>query len=86
MTNRRTKTTVVLKDGQTAVLGGLIRDDTIKNSQRVPCLGSLPLLGRIFQSSHKEEDRTNLQIFITPHIIKSPEEVNIFTTEMKELN
>ena len=62
----------------------MIRDDSIENAQKVPCLGSLPLLGWAFRSSHKEGEKTNLQIFITPHIIKNPEDINIFTTGMKD--
>jgi len=83
-TTRQARTTVMLKDGQTAVLGGMIRDDSIETSQRVPCLGSIPLLGWAFRSTHKDGEKTNLQIFITPHIIKNPEDINIFTTEKKD--
>lgn len=82
-TTRQARTTVMLKDGQTAVLGGMIRDDSIETSQRVPCLGSIPLLGWAFRSTHKDGEKTNLQIFITPHIIKNPEDINIFTVEKK---
>ena len=81
---RQVKTTIVLKDKQTAVLGGMIRDDKFESAQRVPCLGSLPLIGRIFQSSSNQGQKTNLQIFITPHIIENPEDIAVFTTNMKD--
>lgn len=81
---RQAKTSIILKDGQTAVLGGLIRDDRSLSSQSVPCLGSLPLLGWAFKSSGNSGQKTNLQIFITPHIIQRPEDINIFTEGMKD--
>ncbi|MBN1226871.1 MAG: type II secretion system secretin GspD [Deltaproteobacteria bacterium] len=83
-TTRQARTTVMLKDSQTAVLGGMIQDDSIETSQRVPCLGSIPLLGWAFRSTHKDGEKKNLQIFITPHIIKNPEDINVFTTEKKD--
>lgn len=82
-TLRQAKTTVVVKDGQTVVLGGLIQDDRYDNSQRVPCLGSIPIIGMAFKSMSKRDQKRNLQIFITPHIIKEPEDIDIFTAGMK---
>jgi len=82
-TIRQAKTTVMVKDGQTVVLGGLIQDDKFENSQRVPCLGSIPVLGLAFKSMSKRNQKRNLQIFITPHIIKHPEDIDLFTSGMK---
>jgi general secretion pathway protein D len=82
-TIRQAKTTVVVKDGQTVVLGGLIQDDKMQTSQRVPCLGSIPLLGMLFRSTSKKGEKRNLQIFITPHIIKNPEDIDVFTRGMR---
>ena len=82
-TVRQAKTTVVVKNGQTVVLGGLIQDDKFLNSQRVPCLGSIPLLGVAFRSMSKHGQKRNLQIFITPHIVKDPEDIDIFTAGMQ---
>ncbi|MEW5800852.1 MAG: type II secretion system secretin GspD [bacterium] len=83
-TIRQAKTTVVVKNGQTVVLGGLIQDDKFKNSQRVPCLGSIPVLGLAFKSSSKRGQKRNLQIFITPHIVTKPEDIDIFTKGMRD--
>ncbi|MEW6380839.1 MAG: type II secretion system secretin GspD [bacterium] len=82
-TIRQAKTSVVVKDGQTVVLGGLIQDDKFDNSQRVPCLGSIPIIGLAFKSMNKRNQKRNLQIFITPHIIKEPEDIDVFTSGMK---
>lgn len=68
-TKRQARTTVVVEDGQTVVIGGLIRDDTQGTTLKVPCLGSLPLLGNLFKSMRRERAKTNLLIFITPHIL-----------------
>ncbi|MFC1475286.1 type II secretion system protein GspD [Candidatus Zixiibacteriota bacterium] len=63
------RTTV--SDGETAALGGLIKEDVIESRQRIPVLGSIPLLGKLLFSSSSEEKRTtDLIILITPTIIK----------------
>jgi len=82
-TVRQAKTTVVVKNGQTIVLGGLIQDDKFINSQKVPCLGSIPIIGMAFRSTSNKGQKRNLQIFITPHIIKNPEDIDIFTRGMQ---
>lgn len=71
---REAKTTVVIKDGQTVVIGGLI-DETKNNSNyKVPILGSIPIIGYLFRSKSEALDKKNLYIFITPHIIENPAE------------
>jgi general secretion pathway protein D len=57
-------------DGQTAVLGGLLREDTQEVNDKVPILGDLPLVGRIFQSKVSERTKKNLIIFITAHLVR----------------
>ena len=72
---RQANTTVVVKDGHTVVIGGMIRDDKIKNKSAVPLLGSLPLLGPLFRSETTTSEKRNLLIFMTPHIISSSEQL-----------
>lgn len=73
---REAKTTVMIKDGQTVVIGGLI-DETNNNAvYKVPILGSIPILGYLFRSKSQSTDKKNLYIFITPHIIENPAEAN----------
>lgn len=68
---RSASTTVVVKDRQTMVIGGLIRDNTNASTSKVPLLGDIPLLGWLFKTRTSSVDKTNLMIFITPYIIKS---------------
>jgi general secretion pathway protein D len=71
---RLAQTTVVVKDAHTVVIGGLIGDETTHVDYEVPCLGSMPLISWLFKSTSKRIDRTNLFVFLTPHIIQNPEE------------
>ncbi len=74
-------------DGQTAVLGGLIREDTQEINDKVPVLGDLPLLGRLFQSKVTERTKKSLLIFVTARLIKSngkPEYVKTLDAEPEE--
>ena len=85
VTNKRSaKTTVVVKDNQPVVLGGLIQD-TIDNSiQKVPWLGDIPLMGTIFKVTKHTGGKNNLLIVITPHIIRSAGDLEGFYEEKKE--
>jgi general secretion pathway protein D len=66
---RTVSTSVVVWDGQTVVLGGLISEDQKKFDDRVPILGDLPLVGRLFQSKGDTDTKRNLMIFVTPTIV-----------------
>ena len=79
-TKRSTRTTVVVDDGQTIVLGGLIQDTLNEGETRVPLLGSVPLLGGLFRQGGARRNKTNLLIFLTPHIISAPHDVDRVTT------
>lgn len=69
---RKLKNTVVVKDKNTVVLGGLISNKVDKSVTKVPVLGDVPLLGRLFRNSKTTEEKTNLLVFIRPHIIRTP--------------
>jgi len=71
---RTVDTTVIVKDSQTVVIGGLIDDSTRKNESKVPVLGDVPILGWLFKNQRYESERTNLYVFLTPRVIKSPAE------------
>jgi general secretion pathway protein D len=66
---RQVVTSVNVWDGQTIVLGGLISETITKVSDKVPVLGDIPLLGRLFQSQSSDSTKDNLMIFVTPTII-----------------
>jgi len=71
---RTVDTTVIVDDKNTIVLGGLIDDSFSKSENRVPCLGSVPLLGWLFSSVSDTTDKTNLFFFLTPHVVNTPNE------------
>ena len=68
---RLVKTTILLQDSQTAVIGGLLDDQKTYNQSEVPGLGSIPVLGWLFKSRNKKSTQTNLFIFITPKVIRN---------------
>jgi general secretion pathway protein D len=71
VTNQRTiETTVIVEDGDILVLGGLIEDTLRESEQRVPLLGSVPLLGNLFRTRTTDKVKTNLLVFIRPKILR----------------
>ena len=68
---RTVKTTVVVGDQQSIVIGGLMRDRNTYTESKVPLLGDLPLLGYLFKYSQKSKAKTNLLIVLTPYVVKS---------------
>ena len=71
ISSRNMKTTVLLRDGETLCLGGLIRKSKTEVRQAVPFLGSIPVLGHLFCYTSEEEDESELAIFITPSVEKT---------------
>ncbi len=71
---RSASTTVVIKDHETMVIGGLIRDNVTTAERKVPFLGDIPLLGWLFKYKNTKVEKTNLMIFITPYIIKNEQD------------
>lgn len=69
-TKRSAKTSVVVKDQETVVIGGLIQDTEEENIQKVPFLGDIPGLGWLFKTKTKTRKKTNLMILLTPRIVK----------------
>ena len=83
--DRTAKTTVVVADDDTVVLGGLIQDKVQDTVNKVPILGDIPLLGWLFKSSTKQVQKTNLLVFVTPHIVRQYEKVRaILDKKLKE--
>ncbi len=68
--NREVTTTIRLKDGETNMLAGLIRDDERTTLSGTPGLSDLPLIGRLFASHHKEARQTDIILTLTPHIVR----------------
>ncbi len=76
LSERSVKTNIVINDGETAVIGGLIREDEQSEEQKVPILGDIPIIGWLFKGSSTEKRKLNLLVFLTPKIIRSPQEHN----------
>jgi type IV pilus assembly protein PilQ len=66
--SRVLNSTVRLKNGETIVLGGLVQETKRVNVDKVPILGSIPIIGRLFQNRSSSNDRSELMIYITPHV------------------
>ena len=85
VTKKRTvDTTVIVKDNQTVVIGGLIDESSARNDTKVPVLGDVPLLGWLFRKRTETNERANLYIFLTPRVIKSPAEAQKILQDKKE--
>jgi general secretion pathway protein D len=72
---RSANTVVVTPDGQTVMVGGLIANQKSSNDSKVPLLGDIPLLGQLFKFSAKAAQKTELIIFLTPHIVQAPSQL-----------
>jgi general secretion pathway protein D len=85
-TSKRTaKTTVIAKDQETVVIGGIMQDRTIEGVKKIPILGDIPLLGHLFRSSTTKKVKTNLILFLTPYIIRDSSDFRrIFERKMRE--
>jgi type IV pilus assembly protein PilQ len=66
---KRVKTQVRVADGETAVLGGIFEQDVKNETNKVPILGDLPILGHLFRDNFKQDRKTELLIFLTPRIL-----------------
>ncbi len=71
-TKRSAKTTVLVKSGDTVILGGIIQDNYTKTVTKIPLLGDIPLLGYLFKFTSEQKSKTNLLILLTPHVIQEP--------------
>jgi general secretion pathway protein D len=84
LSNRRIENTVVVGDGETVVIGGLISDQTSNNVVKVPFLGDIPILGWAFKSTSTSTEKRNLLVFLTPRIVRSPLDLESETIRKRE--
>jgi general secretion pathway protein D len=75
LNKREFETVIVVNDGEIAAVGGLLDDNERRTIEKLPFLGDLPAIGRLFQSKAKSRTKTNLMVFIRPTILRTPEEV-----------
>ena len=78
------KTNVMIEDGELLILGGLIEDSLSDTDKKVPILGEIPILGRLFKTSTKTKDQQVIMMFIRPTIIRSPEDAKKLSTDKFE--
>jgi general secretion pathway protein D len=72
-----------VQDGQTIIIGGLIIDGTGNARTGIPFLSEIPLLGYLFGSSTSDNDKLELILLLTPHVVTNFEEVDLVTNEVK---
>jgi general secretion pathway protein D len=84
---RSISTSVIVNDNNTIVIGGLIDNSLSKTEYKVPCLGDIPLLGWFFKYAGENKKKTNLYIFLTPHIVENKYEAQkLRIKKQKEIN
>jgi general secretion pathway protein D len=85
-TSKRTvKSVVTIRDQQSIVLGGLIRDRVSEQVDKVPLLGDIPILGYLFKHTNKTILKQNLLVILTPYVIKDPSDLRrIFERKLRE--
>ncbi|MBW2270047.1 MAG: hypothetical protein JRH16_15880, partial [Deltaproteobacteria bacterium] len=84
LSNRRIENTVVVADGETIVIGGLIGEKYEDTINKVPWFGDIPFLGWAFKSTKRSLVKTNLLVFLTPHIIRSKEDLEYQTIRKRD--
>jgi general secretion pathway protein D len=77
--NRSITTSLVLKSGETVLLGGLISENRSRTRSEVPLLGDLPLVGNLFKVESRGNNKTELIVLITPYIINTADELKDIT-------
>ena len=76
ITKRSTKTSVVVKDKQTVVIGGLMQDSDEQTTEKAPFFGDLPFIGWLFKYKTTTKTKTNLLVFLTPHVVTEAENLD----------
>jgi general secretion pathway protein D len=81
---RSADTVVVTPDNQTVILGGMLQNSKAEGESKIPLLGDIPLLGNLFKRKTKSDGRTELIIFLTPHIIEAPAQMAALSESERE--
>ena len=84
ISTREASAFVTVKDKQTMVIGGMIKDDKTETVHKIPVLGDIPLLGRLFQRTDTRVEKTELMVFITPHVVYTDVDADRVTAEQRE--
>lgn len=81
---RTAQTTVIVNDKDSVVIGGIIGQDASESEWKIPFLGDIPLLGWLFKTHATKSEKTNMFIFITPHIIRNPADIAAVSLRKEE--
>jgi general secretion pathway protein D len=84
LSKREIENVVVVRNGETVVIGGLLSDEYQDSVSKVPFLGDIPIIGWAFKSSKRELRKINLLVFLTPYIIRSPEDLELESIRKRE--
>ena len=85
-TKRKIKTNAIVNNAETIILGGLIKTATGKSSTKVPILGDIPILGRLFTSQGNAKSKVNVVIYLTPYIVRKSTDLVTLRKNLDELN
>ncbi len=84
ITQRKAKTAVTVKDGETIIIGGLITSRTNESENKVPVLGDLPFVGLAFRATTRTQTKTELLMVLTPHVIQTPDDARRVSEQMRD--
>ena len=84
ISTREASAFVTIKDKQTMVIGGMIKDDKTETVHKTPILGDIPLLGKLFRRTDTRVEKTELMVFITPHVVYTDADADRVTAEQRE--
>lgn len=85
-TKREVKTLAIVRNGETVIVGGLIKDKLSENVNKLPLLGDIPLLGMLFKNTTESTDKTNLIVMLTPYIIPTSGDLSNLREVLSELD
>jgi MSHA biogenesis protein MshL len=75
------ETRVMVQDGNTIIIGGLIKDETSRDTQKFPVLGDIPIFGSLFKHVREDKEKSEMVVFLTPHIIGGDKDMTQFDTK-----
>jgi general secretion pathway protein D len=84
LSNREVSTSINALDGDTVVIGGLLSEEEQVSESRIPLLSKIPGLGKLFRSKSRNTRKTNLMIFLTPHIVRGETEARHITERSRQ--
>ncbi|MBP8256748.1 MAG: hypothetical protein KAX37_05440, partial [Opitutaceae bacterium] len=76
---RSADTVVVTPSDRTVVIGGLISNQSVNQDNKIPLLGDIPLIGQVFKRTVTQNAKTELLIFLTPHVVQNPDDLSKLT-------